>query len=173
MKVSQIYELMNTVTKEIIGENAVVQEDLSNVVEIGKQIQDLDKIDNYVNSLVNHIGQVIFVNRPYSGSAPSVLMDGWEYGSILEKVTVDSLPQAVENESWELEDGTSYDPNIFYKPQVSAEFFNKRVTFEIDMSFTKMQVKVSSRKGGVDLSTSPDLLHVVLLASPPAREEWI
>lgn len=143
MKVSQIYELMNTVTKEIIGENAVVQEDLSNVVEIGKQIQDLDKIDNYVNSLVNHIGQVIFVNRPYSGSAPSVLMDGWEYGSILEKVTVDSLPQAVENESWELEDGTSYDPNIFYKPQVSAEFFNKRVTFEIDMSFTKMQVKES------------------------------
>ena len=143
MKISQIYELMNTVTKEIIGEEAVVQEDLSNVVEIGKQIQDLDKIDNYVNSLVNHIGQVIFVNRPYSGSAPSVLMDGWEYGSILEKVTVDSLPQAVENESWELEDGTSYDPNIFYKPQVSAEFFNKRVTFEIDMSFTKMQVKES------------------------------
>lgn len=143
MKVSQIYELMNTVTKEVIGEEAVLQEDLSNVVEIGKQIQDLDKIDNYVNSLVNHIGKVIFVNRPYSGSAPSVLMDGWEYGSILEKVTVDSLPQAVENESWELEDGTSYDPNIFYKPQVSAEFFNKRVTFEIDMSFTKMQVKES------------------------------
>ena len=58
-------------------------------------------------------------------------------------MTVDSLPQAVENASWELEGGTSYDPNIFYKPQVSAEFFNKRVTFEIDMSFTKMQVKES------------------------------
>lgn len=143
MKVNQIYELMNTVTKEVLGEEALVNEDLSNVVEIGTQIQDLDKIDNYVNSLVNHIGKVIFVNRPYTGSAPSVLMDGWEYGSILEKVTVDSLPQAVENESWELEDGTSYDPNIFYKPQVSAEFFNKRVTFEIDMSFTKMQVKES------------------------------
>lgn len=143
MKLEQICKLMNTVTKEVIGEDAVVQEDLSNVVEIGKQIQDLDKIDNYVNSLVNHIGKVIFVNRPYSGSAPSVLMDGWEYGSILEKVTVDSLPQAVENASWELEDGTSYDPNIFYKPQVSAEFFNRRVTFEIDMSFTKMQVKES------------------------------
>ena len=78
MKLEQIYKLMNTVTKEVIGEDAVVQEDLSNVVEIGKQIQDLDKIDNYVNSLVNHIGKVIFVNRPYSGSAPSGLMEGWE-----------------------------------------------------------------------------------------------
>ena len=143
MKVKQIYELMNGVTKEVLGEDAVVNEDLSNIVDIGTQIQDTDNIDNYVRSLVNHIGKVIFVNRPYTGSAPSVLMDGWEYGSILEKVTVDALPEAVENESWELEDGTSYDPNIFYKPQVSAEFFNKRVTFEIDMSFTKMQVKES------------------------------
>ena len=141
MKVSQIYDLMNTVTKEVIGEEAVVNEDLSNVVEIGTQIQDLDKIDNYVNSLVNHIGKVIFVNRPYSGSAPSVLMDGWEYGSILEKVAVDSLPQAVENESWELEDGHSYDPNIFTKPQVSAKFFSKKVTFDIPMSFAERQVK--------------------------------
>lgn len=143
MEVKQIHELVNGATKEVLGEEAVVNEDLSNIVDIGTQIADSHNIDNYVRSLVNHIGKVIFVNRPYSGNVPSVLMDGWEYGSILEKITVDNLPEATENESWELQDGTSYDPNVFYKPSVSAEFFNKRVTFEIPMSFTQRQVKES------------------------------
>lgn len=142
MNVEQIYELMNSVTGEILGESAVLSEDLTNVVDVGTSIINANAIDNYVRSLVNHIGRVIFVNRPYSGNVPSVLMDGWEYGSILEKVSA-TLPDATENESWELEDGASYDPNIFYRPTVEAKFFNKRVTFEIPISITEKQVKES------------------------------
>lgn len=147
MTVAQIYDIINPITKEILGKNAVVNEDLSNIVDIGKVLFDVTDVDNYVKSLVNHIGRVIFVNRPYSGSAPSVLMDGWEYGSILEKISAE-LPEAIENDSWELTDGTSYDPNIFYKPKVSAKFFNKKVTFEIPMSFTEKQVKESFSSAG-------------------------
>ena len=142
MEVAQVYALVNESTQEILGESAVLAEDLSNVVDIGTEIFNANAVDNYVRSLVNHIGKVIFVNRGYSGSVPSVLMDGWEYGSVLEKITAE-LPEATENESWELEDKTSYDPNIFYQPKVSAKFFNKRVTFEIPMSFTEKQVKES------------------------------
>ena len=142
MKVSQIYELMNSVTKEILGEEAVVNEDLSNVVDIGTALFNASAIDAYVKSLVNHIGKVIFVNRPYSGSVPSALMDGWEFGSVLEKISAD-IPEATENESWELENGASYEQDIFYKPSVTAKFFNSKVTFEIPMSFTEKQVKQS------------------------------
>lgn len=142
MEIKQIYQLMNTVTGEVLGGSAVVNEDLSNIVDIGTAIFNASAVDNYVKSLVNHIGRVIFVNRPYSGNVPSVLMDGWEYGSVLEKISAE-LPAATENESWELTNGTSYDPNVFYKPAVSAKFFNKRVTFEIPMSFTERQVKES------------------------------
>lgn len=143
MEVSQIYEIINSVTGEILGQTElVVAEDLSNIVDVGKEILNATDVDNYVKSLVDHIGRVIFVNRPYSGGVPSVLMDGWEFGSILEKITAD-LPEATENESWELENGTSYDPNIFYQPKVSAKFFNNKVTFEIPMSFTERQVKSS------------------------------
>lgn len=142
MEVRQIYNIMNTVTREILGDSVIVNEDLSNIVDVGTAIFNASAIDNYVKSLVNHIGRVIFVNRPYSGNVPSVLMDGWEYGSVLEKISAE-LPDATENESWELTNGTSYDPNIFYKPSVSAKFFNKRVTFEIPMSFTERQVKES------------------------------
>ena len=142
MEIKQIYELMNTVTGEVLGGSVVVNEDLTNIVDIGTAIFNASAVDNYVKSLVNHIGRVIFVNRPYSGNVPSVLMDGWEYGSVLEKLSAE-LPAATENESWELTNGTSYDPNVFYKPTVSAKFFNKRVTFEIPMSFTERQVKES------------------------------
>lgn len=142
MEVNQIYSLMNTVTSEVLGKQELVAENLSNVVDIGNEIFNANAVDAYVKSLVNHIGRVIFVNRPYVGSVPSVLMDSWEFGSVLEKIQAD-LPNAVENESWELTDGHSYDPNIFYKPKVSAKFFNKKVTFEVDMSFTEMQVKQS------------------------------
>ena len=104
MEVKQIYDIMNTVTGEVLGKSDIVAEDLSNIVDVGKEIIDKDAVDNYVKSLVNRIGKVVFVNRPYSGSAPSVMMDGWEYGSVLEKIQCE-LPDAVENDSWNLQDG--------------------------------------------------------------------
>ena len=141
MLMNQVYNILNDVTKEIIGDSVVVNEDLSNIVDVGKAYENLDNgLDNFVRALNDHIGRVVFVDRVYKGRAPSVLRDGWEYGSILEKIR-GKLPNAVENESWELQDGYSYDPNIFHKPDVNAKFFNKRITFEIDMSFTEMQVK--------------------------------
>ena len=142
MKVEQIYSLMNDVTSEVIGKTDIVKEDLSNVVDLGKEIFDNTNVDNYVKSLVNHIGKVIFVNRPYSGNIPSMLMDSWEFGSVLEKINAD-IPTATENKSWDLTDGKSYDTNVFYKPSVSAKFFNSKVTFEVPMSFTELQVKDS------------------------------
>ena len=142
MEVKQVYSLVNDATQEVLGAQSILEEDLGNVVDLGTQIFNANAVDKYVKSLVNHIGKVIFVNRPYAGGTPSILMDGWEFGSILEKITAD-LPEATENESWELEDGESYDPNIFYKPTVSAKFYNSKVTFEIPMSFTELQVKQS------------------------------
>lgn len=142
MEVKQIYELMNNVTTEILGKSDLVKEDLSNVVEVGTEIFGATEVDGYVKSLVNHIGKVIFVNRPYTGNIPSLIMDSWEFGSVLEKISAD-IPNATENESWELENGREYKQDIFYKPSVSAKFFNKMVTFEVPMSFTEKQVKQS------------------------------
>lgn len=142
MTVKQIYELMNTVTGEVLGKTDLVAEDLSNVVDVGTEVFNATEVDNYVKTLVNHIGKVIFVNRPYSGKIPSVLMDSWEFGSVLEKISCDT-PAAEENESWDLVDGQEYKQDIFYKPTVSAKFFNSKVTFEVPMSFTEKQVKES------------------------------
>ena len=142
MEVKQIFELVNGITGEVTGKTDLVKEDLSNIVDVGKELFTASDVDNYVKSLVNRIGKTVFVNRKYSGKVPSVVMDSWEFGSVLQKISAD-LPQATENESWELVNGTSYDPNVFYKPTVSAKFFNSKVTFEVPLSFTEKQVKES------------------------------
>ena len=63
MKVEQIYSIINDITDEILGESAVVEEDLSNVVDIGKSIFDATSVDNYVNKLLDRIGRMVFVNQ--------------------------------------------------------------------------------------------------------------
>lgn len=142
MEVAQIYSIVNGITSEILGDSAVVNEDLSNIVDVGTQIANLGSaaFENYTRSLIDHIGRVVFVNRPYAGSAPSVLMDAWEYGSILEKIQAE-MPEAQANDSWNLEDGYTYEQDTFRKPSVSAKFYNSKTTFETQMSFAERQVK--------------------------------
>lgn len=142
MEVKQIYTLINSVSKEVLGRTDIVAEDLTGIVDLGTEVFNQNAVDNYVKSLVNHIGKVIFVNRPYAGKVPSVLMDAWEFGSVLEKISAD-VPEAEENDTWNLTDGTSYDQDVFHKPTVTAKFFNSKVTFEVPVSITERQVKES------------------------------
>ena len=142
MQVKQIYQLLNSVTNEVLGSTELVNEDLTGLVDLGAEVFNQNAVDNYVKSLVNHIGKVIFVNRPYSGKIPSVLMDSWEFGSVLEKINAD-IPEAEENKTWDLVDGQTYSQDVFHKPVVTAKFFNSKVTFEVPVSITERQVKES------------------------------
>ena len=142
MEVKQIYTLINSVSGEVLGKTDIVQEDLTGVVDLGTAVFNANAVDNYVKSLVNHIGKVIFVNRPYAGKVPSVLMDAWEFGSVLEKISAD-VPEAEENDTWNLTDGQTYSQDVFHKPTVTAKFFNSKVTFEVPVSITERQVKES------------------------------
>lgn len=142
MKITQVYEIVNEAVQQTIGETIVLEQDLTNVVDVGKAVIDADAIDAYVKKLVNHVGKVVFDDKIYTSGLPSIMMDSWEYGSILEKVSV-ALPEAQQNDSWNLVDGQTYNQDIFYQPSVSAKFYNSKTTFEIPMSFTELQVKQS------------------------------
>lgn len=141
MDITQVATLVNSVNNEIIGGSALLEEDLSNVVDVGKAVFDATSYDKYVAALVDHIGKVIFVDRKYSGELASLYRDNWEYGAVMEKIYVTDLPVAVENDSWKLTNGTSYDPNVFTQPNVAAKFYNKKTTFEVDLSIADIQVR--------------------------------
>lgn len=142
MEIKQVYDFVNKAVEQATGESALLKEDLSNVVDLGTAILNANALDKYVDALVNHIGRVVCVNREYRGIYAKLQMDAWEFGSVMEKITM-QLPKAEENETWELTDGAVYEENQFYKPTIIAKFFNKKVTFEIPMSITELQVKQS------------------------------
>ena len=151
MKVEQIYSILNDVFKEVTGHIIlneddqplpIVQDDLSNIVDIGKTISGYNIYDNYVKSLINRIGRDVFVDRSYSGYAPSVLRDSWEYGSIMAKTRC-KVFNAKANPSWSLSAGTTVNQFEFNPPEVTQKFFNKAVAWQIDCSFTDYQVRES------------------------------
>lgn len=140
MKVTQIATILNEAQQEIIGESAITTENLENVVDMGKQILEATDVDNYVRKLIDKVGRMIFVDRVYNSTAPDILTDSWEYGSAMQKVRCE-MPDAVENDSWKLTNGQSYDPFVFTAPDVQSKFYDSKVTYEVQMSFTEMQVK--------------------------------
>ena len=142
MKIKQVYEIVNDATQQVLGASALVQEDLSDVVSIGEQIANMNLYDKFVGALVNRIAKNIFSIRAYSGRAPKVLMDSWEFGSIVQKVHI-TLPDAEENESWELTNNAVYEQDTFYKPSASVKLWNQKTTFEIPISIAEEQLKQS------------------------------
>ena len=147
MEVSQIAEIVNSaLTDSLGGTDVSVAPDLSNVVDVGDTIKNLASTDKFyerfTGAIANKIGKTIIVNRAYTGNAPSILMDGWLYGSILEKISSE-MPTVVKNDSWDLQDGTSYDPHVYHSAKAFAKYFNKMTTFEIDRSILDRQIRQS------------------------------
>lgn len=140
MKIEQIYEALNAANKAVLGETAVLAEDLSNIVDIGNAVFDNNSFDPYSHALIDKVGRMVFVNRPYRGSAPSILMDAARWGSVMQKVSSE-MPESSANEAYDLQNGASYDGQIFYQPVVYEKFYAKYVTFEVDRSITEKQLK--------------------------------
>lgn len=171
MKVKQIANVLNNVynamqigTSDVVETSVSVHDDLSNIVDVGKQVLSfLDSgnvatnYDNYISKLIDQIGKITFVDRAYTSQAPNILRDSWEYGSIMMKVRAE-LPEARDNDTWNLsrfglpttaktENGAGLgedaypDPFILSKPNVEARFFNSKVTYEVPITLATYQLK--------------------------------
>lgn len=152
MQVNQIYGILNDVMLEVTGQRKtengepdpfIVQEDLSNIVDMGTFVfSGQNWKDNYVHSMINRIGREVFVDRTYEGYAPDVLRDAWEYGSIMSKTRC-KIFDAKANPSWNLQAGETVNQFEFNPPDVTQKFYNSKVAWQIDCSFTEEQLKES------------------------------
>lgn len=167
MKITQIASILDSViVAEGIGQGglnsegereAIVKEDLSNIVDVGRTVLDYTdnttNFDSFISKLIDQIGRVIFVDRPYTSQAPNILKDGWEYGSVLQKVRCE-LQESQDNATWDLssylqeggKNGETYpDPFELSPPNVEAKFYNSKVTFEVPITLTQVQLKQAFR----------------------------
>lgn len=151
MQVNQIYTILNDVMLEVTGQNVadegepaafILNEDLSNIVDMGTAVFSNNWKDNYVKALLDRIGREVFVDRTYEGYAPRVLRDSWEYGSIMSKTRC-KIFDAKANPSWNLQKGETVNQFEFNPPDVTQKFYNSKTAWQIDCSFTDYQLRES------------------------------
>lgn len=142
MNVTQIYNLVNTAAQAVSGEITLPNEDLTNLVDVGKSISNALGYDSFYKALVNRIGKMYFVDRKYNGLLVKMFKDSWQFGSIVAKVQVDDMSYT-ENDTWNIINGASYDPYVVNLPVVSAKFYNKMATFELDITTPTIQIEQS------------------------------
>lgn len=162
MKITQIANCLNNVINELQigatladGTLANFDDDLANIVDMGKTVLDYtgqsnENYDSFVRKMIDQVGKVIFVDRTYTSQAPDILKDGWEYGSILQKVRCE-LKDAQDNATWDIFNypktgGAAYpDPFELSKPDVSAKFYNSKVTYEVPITLVDYQLREAFR----------------------------
>ena len=153
MKVSQIADVLNyAIEREVTGEVDLIQEDLKNIVDIGKVVTDsltaAGNTNNFVSTLIDRIGRVKYVDRTYATQAPNILKDSYEYGSILMKVRAE-VPDFQENSSWKLglfdgagiADQKALDPFVISAPNAISKVYNSKITYEAPITISDLMLK--------------------------------
>lgn len=167
MKVTQISDMLNHVFGEVLGEDNLFAEDLSNVVSSGRIITGStdvfgDNFENYAGKIIDKVGRTIFWDRVYTADDLGIWRDAFEYGSVLEKIRCD-VGEYADNCEWDLTQGSdtdddgyitgneiTYNANIanhiaelfkFYPAKVQAKYFNSKTTFKTTISITRKQLK--------------------------------
>ena len=156
MRITQLKDVLNGTTSttgiidQTTGEAPVANEDLSNIVDVGKTVLEYtgatqENYDNFMRNLIDQIGKVVIVNRTYVSQAPNILKDSWEYGSVMQKVRV-SIPEVRDNATWDLfnypKSNEAYpDPFELSKPGATAKFYNSKNTYEIPITLTDYQLR--------------------------------
>ena len=165
MKITQIATALNNVINELqVGAQTVdgitvtpqVKEDLSNIVDVGKDVTKFtggssDNFDSFVGKLIDQVGKMTFVDRVYTSQAPDIMVDDWTYGSIMMKVRCE-LPDAQDNATWQLSQyaagamSDNYpDPFELSPPDVEAKFYNTKTTYEVPITLCQVQLEQAVR----------------------------
>lgn len=142
VKTTDVASLVNSATASILGESAVLTEDLANVIDVGTALANANAYKTFVDNLLMRIGKTVFVSRVYTGGAPKIYRDSFEYGQITQKLRA-KLDEAKINQSWALVSGTTYSDNEFVESQISCKIFKQDDAFEIRKSITKDQIKAA------------------------------
>lgn len=145
MRINQIYSVMNDINKQMFGADALAVHDLSGLISMGKTIANAVSYDKFLNIFVDRIGKTIIRRLNLQLEFPSLFMNEFEFGAVLQKITVDPV-DASNNSSWDV-GNVGFTPTLLdiHKPSVSVKYFEGADTasflmtipfFLVDSAFT-------------------------------------
>lgn len=148
MKVTDASGLLNTSAKQFAGFTAVVNEDLSNVVDFGRSIEDSMGYDVFFGKLVDQFNTIRFWARPHVSFAPSLYMEPEKFGAIRGMYRTGYM-KMVSDPAWHLENGVSYDPFVVNKQKVDARFWSGRIEAMVEpQTIVREQIESAFRSEG-------------------------
>ena len=87
MKLTQIATLLNnTLVPNYLGQDVTIAEDLSNVVELGTAIADLDgeEVKNFAGDFIVGVARNVMDTRNYRRDTYGLMNDAREYGGVIQ-----------------------------------------------------------------------------------------
>lgn len=141
MQVKQVYNFVNSISKQAYGEQAVTATDMTGLIAMGNTILSTpEATDAFLRTLIDRIGRVVIGTRAYTADTTGILMNTFDYGCIMQKITVQPMA-AVAAPQWSLTGGEAVDQYIITKPDVRQKLFDGLTAWEIDVTIPDMQIK--------------------------------
>lgn len=149
MKLNQIYSVLNDINSQMFGSQALQVNNLSGLISMGTTITNAQSQDKFLNILVDRIGKTVIRNLDLELDFPTLYMDSFEFGAILQKITIDPIP-AVTSNDWEVGQ-VGFTPSLYdiHKPTVSVKYFDGADTasFIVTIPFDLMDSAFTSEAG--------------------------
>lgn len=131
MKVQDASVLVNDLYKQMTGQDDIATVDDSNIVDIGKKLNQIGSTEKIYNAIADRIGKMVVKNREYKGKFVNLLRDGWEFGNILQTLRVKSI-EATSDPSYAPVNGQNYDQDTYKKMDVVQKFFTDYDNFQLE-----------------------------------------
>lgn len=137
MDTNQIYELVNDVAQQTMGESALTASDTASLIAMGNAIlSSSTNTEVFIDTLVQRIGRTMISYRPYKSQLGLMAVSDMTMGAIMQKIKV-KMPSAVEDVTTQLIDGQSIDQYIVSKPKANQKLFVKRTPYTFFVTIQK------------------------------------
>lgn len=130
LSANQIYTIVNDVAQQAMGSKAIAVVDNAGLIALGNTVLGSDATkNNFINALTDRIGRTIVSFRAYYSHFPDFERDSIEWGNILQKLKI-AMPEAEEDQSFNLVDGTSVDQYKINKAKVNQMLFTSETPWQ-------------------------------------------
>ena len=141
MDTTQLYSIVNEVANETMGSTDIDVIDTNSLVALGDSVlSSQSNTENFLNTLVQRIGKTIISYRPYTSQLTLLDVGDMEFGQIMQKIKT-KMPVAIEDDTYNLEDGESIDMYKVTKPVSGQKLFVKRTPVAYKISTQRKQLK--------------------------------
>lgn len=141
MNTNQIYSILNDVVSQGVGADAIAAVNNQNLVSLGNAVlSSTTNTEAFLNALLQRIGRTIIRYRKYENKLRGMILDDFEYGAIVQKIRI-AMPDAEEDQSFDLVDGQSVDHYEIAKPDVQQKLFVSRTPYQYKVTIQRKRLK--------------------------------